>query len=165
MIRFGIDIDGVLCDVSVSFLKEIQKSHPEVREFTGLDGLSEVLKNELIFSPKYYFDAPVYDGAREFLQALQERGSVYLITARPKSLEGVTRDWLHDKGLVFDYLIMSRDKGAVVEYSCIDFFLDDDVVNVREASRFCQSFLMRRSWNAGVSCRSVGSYTEFLGLL
>lgn len=144
MLKAGIDLDGVLGNVSISIINFINGIYGEsftVDEITHYkieDWFPKMTKQQAksIFKiPRFYLNMPTYPKAIESVNKLKEMGWwIDIVTARDWGCLDVTMDWLHDEGVEFDRLSFV-DSHQKVNYSFdekFDIFVEDNPYTVNQ---------------------------------
>ena len=149
--KIGIDIDGVLTDLSrfyldygakFAFENNIEKTlNPNGYEIEEILNLEE--GKHLGFWEKYddYYTKKTYtrEFASEVIQKLKKDGNeIHLITARnPKEeqSENWTTDWLEENNIYYDKLIFTSKKIEYCKKNSIDIMIEDSVKNILEISK------------------------------
>jgi uncharacterized HAD superfamily protein len=134
----GVDIDGVLANQIEGVLPRIKRrlginlGYEDITHFRLPLGDSDVAVEILdaMTSPDYLLSMPVHDGAHELLQWLAERHTVKLITARPATAIGPTRQWLAQNDLPYHELVAATE--ALKSRHGTDVLIDDYVGNLAE---------------------------------
>ena len=135
-IKFGIDVDGVLRDLTASILDMYNSrfnKHMTMDEFVHYD-----VKDQFPDIPdagKYFFSG---DNARQLLcnstpipgalnafNVLSELGEVYIVTSQ-HGFENITYtlNWLHNNGFNTDQICFVSDKSVVS--AGLDYLIDDN---------------------------------------
>ena len=140
--NLGIDCDGVLRDQVKAFTEKYLKEYPEhrnlVKPVTAWDMAQfyplgkEIYK--LWFGPwvkECMEDAPMFDGAKEFVAELRRRGhKVFVCTSQPMGTERHTIAWLDKHQIERDGIIFANQKGI----THFDVLLDDGEHNLEAVS-------------------------------
>lgn len=144
--RLAFDLDGVIASqleaVQIQALNKFKKAvTPEmITEFNwwGSSPLTHKQYKEIWADEDTYKLMPVVPGAITYLNKFRERGHmIYIITARQWSLWNVTRQWLEDNGVKWDYLQLSQPDKAEwfkihdTEHP-VNFYVDDFIDTCRE---------------------------------
>ena len=134
-IKFGIDVDGVLRNLTGGIIKMFNSRYPRqvtIDQFVYYDVNN--MFPELGDAGKYFFTG---DNARQILRysepmpgsqnafkILQELGKVYIITSQT-GYENISNTlfWLHDNQFECDQICFVKDKSIV---SGLDYFIDDN---------------------------------------
>ena len=170
--RIGVDIDGVLTDLSnflleyaVDFYKEkgfelINPKGSDVKEMFGVD-------EELVYAfweeylPKY-FSMPPRNGSSETINKLKREGNyIVIISARGsgkdedtlgrKSTEFVTKKWLSMYGFNPDLVLFTTDgKLNACKKNKIDLMIDDLPYNLLEVSSKIKCICYNTPYNEDV---------------
>lgn len=149
--KIGIDIDGVITDLSrfyldygtkFAFENDIDKiENPNGYEIEEILGLQE--GEHIEFWKKYdeYYTKEKYtrEFAPEIIEKLKKDGNeIHLITARnPKEeqSENWTTDWLKENNIYYDNLIFTDKKVQYCKENNIDLMIEDSVKNILEISK------------------------------
>ena len=149
--KIGIDIDGVLTDLSRFYLDYGSKFVFENTMYKIVNpngyGIEEILNLEKggfrDFWLKYddYYTKKTYtrEFAAEVIQKLKEDGNeIHLITARnPKKEqdESWTTDWLKENDIYYDKLTFTNEKLEYCKENNIDLMIEDTVKNIVSISK------------------------------
>lgn len=149
--KIGIDIDGVITDLSrfyldygakFAFENNIEKiSNPNGYEIEEILNLEE--GKHIEFWEKYddYYTKKIYtrEFASEVIKKLkEEKNEIHLITARnPKEeqSEKWTTDWLKENNIYYDKLEFTTEKVNYCKNNNIDLMIEDSVKNILELSK------------------------------
>ena len=161
--KIGIDIDGVLTDISrfyldygakFAFENKIDKiANPngyEIEEILNLDKDAHI-----DFWKKYddYYTKKNYtrEFADEIIERLKNDGNeIHLITARnPKEEQSAkwTIDWLKENNISYDKLIFTNEKAEYCRNNNIDVMIEDSVKYIMEISKFIPVICMDTRYN------------------
>ncbi|KOS69245.1 nucleotidase [Lysinibacillus contaminans] len=143
--KFGFDIDDTLIDLRAHafdlYNKKLGKNvgieafhalqRVEIHEPFGLsDAEGSVMWNSSL-EDIYFTDCPIFEGALETLQALQQEGhDIYYITSRPKQYCEKTREWMIAQGFPvteghFFCGMQDHEKVATIKSLALDVYVDD----------------------------------------
>ena len=139
------DIDGVLANYYEGFTRWIYRNRPTLEvpvERCWLNAKALGVHEQVWQELKHAFrtsrgkvNLPVYDGAKEFLDACRKKGyKIVLLTSRPidryPNLYQETLEWLQNNDLPYDFVWWAIDKGEKILSQNIGgrikFALDDD---------------------------------------
>lgn len=171
--RIGIDIDGVLTDIStylfdhsISFFKErgIELVNPKGYDVKEMYEVDDKLIGEfwLEYLAKY-FSTPARYKASEIIQKLQEDGNeIIIITARGSGRESdglrsdytkeVTKKWLELNNIKPTKVIFSTSsKLEICRNEQIDLMIDDMPFNILEISKEIKCFCYNAIYNEDIS--------------
>lgn len=148
--KIGIDIDGVLTDLSRFYIDYGTKYAFEnnIDKLANPNGyeIEEILNIEkgsyIEFWKKYdkYYTKKTYtrEFASEVIEKLKNEGNeIYLITARNSEEEPSkdwTADWLKENNIYYDKLIFTSEKLEYCRNNNIDIMIEDCVENVLKLS-------------------------------
>ena len=113
--------------------------------------------------PKFFAVQPVIQGAVDFINELQKRAEVFIITAVKPEFMGIRAERLMQEFPMIpaENIIMGSRKDLVH----VDVLLDDGAHNIVSSSS-AYLVLFRRPWNQHMSgCLSVNTYDEFITLV
>lgn len=162
--KIGIDIDGVLTDISKFYLdygakfafeNNIKIVNPNAYEIEEMLNLEEGAHKE--FWAKYddYYTKKIYtrEFASEVIRKLKEEGNeIHLLTARnPKSEQNEkwTTDWLEENNIYYDKLIFI-DKQLKLEYcknNNIDLMIEDNTNTILAISKLIPVICLDNRYN------------------
>lgn len=144
-----IDIDGIVCNHSSAFLS--RSIYRTVHEFKTADiNAYNQLKHEFRTSG-FKRNAPVINGAQEFLKNLKDNGYlILLLTARPYEkiirIYADTLYWLESNSIIYDFLFFNKNKEQFIIDNLspeqVKFCLDDDIENVNKLALYFTTYLM-----------------------
>ena len=167
-LKIGVDVDGVLkecfeyaCRVANEELG--LKLNPENSRGYNLVGTEYEPVIKYFSNPEFVRTQPLYSGAKEFIEKLQERGEVFFITSVPAEVMSARACVLMSEfpSVPKENIIMGTRKELVK----VDVLLDDSPDNITE-SESAYPVLMRKPWNSWMTgCLSVNNYNEFLTLI
>ncbi len=130
----GVDIDNVIADTEreVRRVLEADRGISLVREdfrHYALEKMPGLTKDDLDYvidrfkDGSIFLSVPVIDGSRDTLRRLMERHRVVLVTSRPQSVEGYTREWLNKNHVPFHELHFTPE--SKVNGIPYDLFIED----------------------------------------
>ena len=167
MIKMGIDLDGVICDMIADFLIEAKKRHnleinkEDLTDYDVWDATSisrdqaKGIYRDGIFLAKL----GVVPGAEEYIYNLYTAGVfIHIITARYENRKISTEGWLSDNSIVYDMLsfVPANTKAKFAERNGIDVFIEDKYSTALDLGNVCRAvFLIDYPWNQGVLPRNV----------
>lgn len=161
--KIGIDIDGVLTDISRFYLDygakfALENNIDEIADPNGYEiedilNLKEGVHKE--FWDKYdnYYTKAKYtmEFAPEIIGKLKEEGNeIQLITARnPKSEESKswTTDWLKENNIYYDKLIFTDKKLEYCKNNNIDLMIEDSINHILEISKIIPVICLDARYN------------------
>jgi 5'(3')-deoxyribonucleotidase len=133
----GIDVDGVLADQIRGILPRVKHrlgitlTREEVTDWALPIGESDIAK-EILAAMESDEDYPrsmrPHEGASELVRTLARNNQIKIVTARPATVEGTTREWLDTNGLPYDDLINTKE-GKKSLFG-LDVLLDDYIGNL-----------------------------------
>ena len=176
--KIGIDIDGVLTDISRAILDYGAKfcydnglefiAHPEEynerKALTLSDECIEKFWNQYleIYATKY----PTREFAREVIQKLKEYGhSICIITARNEeglppetygTMQLMVKEWLQDNEIIYDELVFSKESKVpyCMEHK-LDIMIEDSPRNVLEISQKMPVLCFDNPYNKQVEGKNI----------
>ena len=169
--KIGIDIDGVLTDLSKFYLDYIPKYSME-NNFKGIvnpDGyeLHEILdlkeNIDMDFWEKYdgYYTKKIYtrEFASEVINKLKEENEIHIITARnPKEDlqdENWTLDWLKENNIYYDNLVFTNKKLEYCKENNIDLMIEDCLKNIIEISKIIPVICLDARYNKNCKGKNI----------
>jgi uncharacterized HAD superfamily protein len=147
MRKAGIDLDGVLANVSYSIINYINGMYQthyregDIAEYHIHDWFPEVSKEEaasMFKNPGFYLNMPPIPKAIESINKLKEDGWwIDIVTARDWGCLTVTVDWLRDEGVQFDRLsFVDHDKKlSYASVEKFDFFVEDKPSTAKQLTK------------------------------
>ena len=161
--KIGIDIDGVLTDLSRFYLDYGAKYafENDIYNIVNPDGyeIDEILNIDkgsyIEFWKKYddFYTKKTYtrEFASEIIQKLKNEGNeIHLITARnPKEeqSENWTTDWLEENNIYYDKLEFTSEKLEYCKNNNIDIMIEDCVENILTLSKEIPVICMDTRYN------------------
>ncbi len=169
--KIGIDIDGVIANMMPTLVRfhndnygtslEIDnfKSH-DLHETWGGTFEDAVSKVHKFYLSDYFNEIAPVEGSIEALSSLRMKNELFLITARPLSIEKNTRDWIdmHFGGMFSGMYMadaLTLKSGSFKSQICndlgIDVMIEDNIGNALECSKNVRHvFLFNTPWNQDV---------------
>lgn len=180
----GIDIDGVLADFTDAAYKECRKlfGKPEpglVQTGWSFDSLGITAEEELQMwqkidsTPNWWLNLKRMPNT-SWLNAICEACRVVFITNRKeglgKPIEVQSAEWLvNNYNLHLPNVLISSDKGPLINALKLDYFIDDRPKNIQEAVEFapnCVSFLQNATYNQEFEHNPrVDSFNDFARII
>lgn len=144
-----IDIDGIICDHSRSFLNG--KNYKTIYEYkhNDIEGYSK--DKYLMRTSGAKRTLALIPHAAGFLQTLKDQGYlIVLLTARPyEKIIGLYADtlhWLESSQLKYDFLFFNKNKEQFIIDNLtrdqVKFCLDDEIENVNKLSLYFKTYLI-----------------------
>ena len=174
--RIGIDIDGVLTDISGAMLDNASKffyennikykldsSEYDDGKMFGVDTES-VIKFWNACLVDYVKNDPVRKYAKEVIEKLKEKNEIYLITARDEygmpedyygKMEELTKQWLLKNNIVYDKLIFTNEKLEACIENKIDIMIDDSPSKIYEVAKEIKTFCYDVQYNRDVKGENI----------
>lgn len=146
MKRAVIDIDGVLNYYPTTLIDfynhELGTNYKTQSEIKNSLSFNEYVRLKKLYRQSdYKHNAPVREGAVNFLKYLHENGyMVYIVTSRDlfkyNQLER-TINWFHKNGLYYDYMYRSDKKDYTIfeKFNHVDLVVEDSVDNLEKIIR------------------------------
>lgn len=181
MIRIGIDVDGVIRNMSDKTVQVFKKNFPELVEcdlvyaydFSNIK-IPTKEKFDMIFNRFYkeiFYSSIPYPNAIEGVNVLKNwakhnNAKIVCVTAQEQHLINLTYLWLGKYDVTFDELHIAKDKSNLA----LDYIIDDSpsVYNdwVKAGNLESHFFLMDRDWNKSVpATKRIGSIIEIVNYL
>lgn len=162
-----LDCDGCVADYVGLLLETVKdvtgrvREHSDITSFDVMHSLDlpvaeqKAVKAEML-QPGWCSAIRVLPGAHDFVNALQELGSVVWVTA-PGDSDMCSETWPHERSLWLA-VNFGADRKRDIIYTgrkfqvAGDFLIDDSAVHIREwqAHRAGAAILLDRPWNRGV---------------
>lgn len=169
-LKIGIDVDDVLYKCSEYVCKCINRDYPSDNPIKTEDFIKWGYATNPLYTHMYeYFESddftynqPIYEGAKEFINKLNEIAEVFIVTAvNYKVMSTRAKRLVEDFNIDPSHLIIGSRKDLVQ----LDIMLDDAAHNILESNaRF--PILFRRPWNKYLTgILSVHSYNEVLEIV
>ena len=132
----AVDMDGVIADTVLQFINWYEKDYGVKIEKNAFHGRPEIevfpegVMKKIVYSPGFFRNVPLMDGAQEALVELMEHFDVYIVSAAmefPQSLPE-KYDWLkeHLPFVSWRNIIFCGDKSVIGT----DYMIDDHVRNL-----------------------------------
>ena len=161
--KIGIDIDGVLTDISKFYLDygakfALEKNIDEIADPDGYE-IEDILNLEKgvhkEFWDKYdnYYTKEKYtrEFASEIIEKLKNEGNeIYLITARnPEKEEDEcwTTNWLKENNIYYDKLTFTDKKLEYCKNNNIDLMIEDSINQITEISKIIPVICLDTRYN------------------
>jgi len=179
-LSIGVDIDGVIVDYATAMLpivSEVCDRPVCVQELwcwdltDALDISQEQMRRiwEETLGTDLLRAAPPIDGAIHGLSRLSMH-EIWLITARPLSMQDLTLSWLAENNVQYDHVIHGRYGDKVEAGRGFDVFVEDrldEACTIAEAGVF--SILLDQPWNQTPqlppNCQRVYDWKSILSLI
>ncbi len=158
--KIGIDIDGVLTDISRFYLDygakfALENNIDEIANPNGYE-IEEILNLEEGTHKKFwnqydnYYTKAKYtrEFAPEVIEKLKNEGNeIYLITARNPEEEKWTTNWLKENNIYYDKLVFTDRKDKYCKDNNIDLMIEDSVSNILEISKLIPVICLDNRYN------------------
>ena len=134
--NIGIDIDGVLTDFSsfrLSRGKELLGQIVNEQAYKFKDMFECFAYKELIFwlHNLDYLKLPVKDGSKELTDSMKNNeDNVFFITKRFYLLSRLTKNWLNENEIYYNYIFHTMFKMHVINKYNIDLMIEDSPFNI-----------------------------------
>lgn len=179
-LSIGIDIDGVIVDYASAMLPLLSQvcrrpvllqdlRYWDLRKALDIDDDELAYVWEQTLGTDMVRHAPPIEGAIAGLSALR-RHEIWLVSARPSSMLGLTLSWLADHGVGYDHLVLDRQGDKLSAGRGFDVFVEDYLEEARilaEAGVF--TILMDQPWNQEPvlpqNCTRVADWRSILALV
>lgn len=173
--RIGIDIDGVIVEMSEGIRREAEKRfgviyNPEdVTKFKLTHvGLNRRQTSQIIGDWEFLLSLPEIPYAMEAIELLWEDYEIHLVTARWSNVEIPTKSWIQSHNIMYDYLVMGQDlKYRYAEEKGLLWFVEDRYRNAMSLAEVCPTYLITQTYNMGrelhPNITRVNSWQELLG--
>jgi 5'(3')-deoxyribonucleotidase len=150
----GIDLDGVLYPWHDIIYKEHKLSGKTDLSFYEFwkqswddyysDDSRKLYWDNICQIPIYYQRSLISPGDLDVLNFLAKKADIYYITARPKSLEFVTRSWLKENKLpYYGNVIFAEDKLPHIILLGCDYFIDDKIDTIENIKDHTNAILFK----------------------
>ena len=138
--RIGIDMDDTIC-------KTTEMVHYFLEEYAAKKNLNPLdIVNDEFLREKFleenleeiYSKVEIKHDVKKVLKRIKNKGNeIFILTARSREMEDITRKWLKDNSIEIDYLIMEvfgEERGKVCKDYQIDLMIDDNPYNYKKVS-------------------------------
>jgi len=150
--KIGIDIDGVVADISNS-IKEFFNINPEKIKDYDLtkQGITQEKLIEFLNPQTYKNMEPIKDAA-ESIKEISKYHQIYFISARNqyKEVKEHTIQWLQNNGFQFDKVYCGEDKKKVVQKEGIEFIIEDNPSEIKRLSQITRVIIFTQTWNTNI---------------
>ena len=177
--KIGIDIDNTITDTLSVMKKYCKKYNDEVVKRNLLmneDGFAAsnlyewTDKEKEDFFNNVYEDAiekvPLKENAREIIDRLKNEGKmIYIITARSKGKNPyqLTKNFLQRENVIYDELVLEKDKKQFCIDNNIDVLIDDAPQNINNVSQVIPVIVLNAKHNKmckGINIIRVNTWGE-----
>jgi len=170
--KFGFDLDEVVCDLTASLLDLMYYSY-------GVDRTIDIFTGYNFYHNDYCGDNRVNEEIADMLvHAVRDLGvlsnckpdqkfarlvsflyaygyEIHFITAREEAARGVTKDWLKRHKIPYTSLTIigyGNNKGPKIKALGLDYFVDDFIENIEAALEYDgglkgRTFIVDKPWN------------------
>jgi len=164
--NIGIDVDGVLRDFLTPCIKIYNNNYDDGKVTVPEQVSDWNLQDELPqFSESFihdhakdlFYNSLPYFGAKEFMEELNNKHNVYVVTHQYPTLEKLTLQWLEEFGFKYKGFFSTPNKSLFSG----EVLLDDSSLHVNKFPG--KGVIFNQPWNAKEYCRyRVSSYNDFL---
>lgn len=162
--NLGFDIDGVISDFARTLARVVKKHYNLKLDETEmcyhdlalLLGISKEESGQLV-KETLLGDIVLVKGAKEALLKLYLEGhKIFILTARSKELESITRDWLKQKGVPFSQLFMLIEGEKHLADVKLDLLVEDNLKDAIGWSKKVKNVLVfDHPWNKSVNVKRL----------
>lgn len=171
-LKIGIDIDNVIAESYPAYIARFNQTfgtkirYEEIEEFYYFDKLSgidqekvEIFIDRLLIDEDFQLNISPVEGVKKIIAKWVDGGdSIHYITARPKTIRQITKNWLIKHGLYVDGVTLDLFEGErhtkdpiykkrLVKNKGIDIFIED-IKEIAETMDI-PVLLLDRPWNQG----------------
>ena len=145
--KIGIDIDGVLTDISTFYLDYGAKfafennlgkiSKPDGYEIEEILNLEEGIHKRFWKEYDDYYTKRIYtrEFAPEIIKKLKQENEIHIITARNPREEEWTKNCLKENNIYYDCLTFTDKKVEYCKENNIDLMIEDNIENILSISK------------------------------
>ncbi|VVB51499.1 5' nucleotidase, deoxy (Pyrimidine), cytosolic type C protein (NT5C) [uncultured archaeon] len=175
--KIGVDIDGVISDfiknfrviVREAYNIDLQEQDIYVHDLNLVLGISKIEAFDLVLKCLTQ-DLELIEGAKEGLIQLYKDHEVYILTARPKELNGRTEKWLKKNNIPYHKLIHLNEGNKHMVDVRLDIIIEDnltDAINWIGKSKVILVYdhFWNKSLNIGKLFKRVHSWTEIIDII
>jgi len=154
--NLGFDIDGVISDFAKALARVVKKHYNLKLDETDicypnlglLLGISKEESSQLV-KETLLEDMVLVKGAKEALLKLHLEGhKIFILTARSKELENVTKDWLERRGVPYSHLFMLNEGKKYLADVKLDLVVEDNLEDAIGWSKKVKNILVfDQPWN------------------
>jgi len=162
--NLGFDIDGVISDFAKTLVGVIKKHYDlnldetEIchHDLSLLLGISRVESRQLV-KETLLSDIGLIEGAKEALYQLNLDGhKIFILTARSKEFESITKDWLEHMGVRYFALFMLNMGGKHLADVNLDLVVEDNLKEAVSLSRKVKNiFVFDHPWNRSFNVKGL----------
>jgi len=173
--NLGFDIDGVISDFAKTLARVVKKHYDLKLDETeicyhDLDLLLGISKEESsqLVKETLLGDIVLVKGAKEVLLKLYLEGhKIFILTARFKELENVTKDWLERRGVPYSHLFMLNEGRKHLADVKLDLVVEDNLEDAIGWSKKVKNILVfdhpwNRSFNVNGLFKRVYCWKDIL---
>ena len=159
--NIGIDIDGVLTDFSNFRLSRGEKWLGQIVDESAYkfkDMFGCYAYKELLFwiHNLDYLKMPPKEGAKELMEGIKLEGDqIFLITKRMHLLSILTKTWLNNNDINYDYIFHTLFKLHVIDKYKIDLMIEDSPININYISDYIPVIAINAIYNQGINKDNV----------
>jgi len=160
----GFDIDGVISDFVRSFASVVKKHYDldlaeEDIHYHDLDlvlGISKEERDKLIRETLLQ-DLPLIAGAKKALVKLHSGGhQIVILTARPRDMVKVTKEWLKKKGIPYSQFIQLHEGEKHVAGVNLNLVVEDNLEDAIGWSQKVKNILVYdHPWNRSFNVKDL----------
>jgi hypothetical protein len=185
-VKFGFDIDDTLINLREHafelYKKKLRKDlssdvfhaidRVEIHEPFGLTDSEGKAMWEKSLEEIYFTDCPLFPGAKEVLQEIENEGhEIYYITARPEEYGIRTREWMKEKGFPvkndrFFFGMKDEEKVSIIKKLDLDVYVDDKPAVLHTLDETSTRLIVKdQSYNQEVNLERFNQWHEFAFLI
>jgi len=164
LMNIGFDIDGVISNFVETFIKLVKKKYDVTLKETDIYchdlnlvlGISKEESYQLI-RETLKEDLTLNYGAKETLKKLSiGEHKIFILTARPRDLTEVTKDWLKRKDIPYTQIIQLNEGEKYLAKVDLDLIVEDNLEDAVEWSQRVKSILVYdHPWNKTLNVKRL----------
>jgi len=162
--NLGFDIDGVISDFVKTFIGLVRKRYNLIlkeadiycHDLNLVLGISKEERNELI-RETLKEDLALNPNAKKTIEKLYSDGhKIFILTARPKDLVNVTKNWLKNKGIPYTKLIQLNEGEKYLAEVDLDLIVEDNLEDALGLSKKVKNILIYdHPWNQSKNIKKL----------
>ncbi len=165
--KIGIDIDGVLTDISRFYLDYGAKfafennlgkiANPNGYEIEEILNLEEGIHKRFWKEYDEYYIKKIYtrEFAPEIIKNLKIENEIHIITARNPREEEWTKNWLKENNIKYDKLTFTDKKLEYCKENNIDLMIEDNIENILSISKIIPVICFDTRYNKNCKGKNI----------
>ena len=172
--KIGIDIDGVLTNLSEFQLKKGLQFFKKIHNYHGYEikdifNCNRIKQTEFWLKNIDYFNMPPRNGASELTYYLHSKEyEVFIISARSELLKPYTQKWLKNNNIYYDTIIFSKDKLKTIKDNNVNIIIEDSPKNILSLSKEIPVIFIQAPYNKTINIPNtyqIASFNEIYDII